>query len=112
MTVISATQKPVMHSGETRNCAVSFDDVLEGSPDETITGTPTITGTGMTVTNIAVTTGSRTINGKSVAAGKAVTFVMSGGTAGNDYALTVTVTTTSTPSQTIIRVLPLWVYDS
>jgi len=113
-TIITAIQKPYMHSDETRNGAVSFDDLLSASPDETITGTPTITGSpaGLTISNVAATTGSREINGKTVAAGKAVTFTVSGGADQTGYSLTVTVVTDSTPAQTLVRVLSLTVADS
>jgi len=113
-TIITAIQNPLMHSGETRNGAVSFDNLLETSPDEVITGTPTIVvaPSGLTISNIAVTSGSRVIDGSTVAAAKAVTFTVSGGADQTTYALTVTVATDSTPAQTMARVLTLKVADA
>jgi hypothetical protein len=84
-----------------RNGAISLDALLDAA--ETITGTPTITATpaGLTFASVAANVAEVTIKGSTVAAGKALTFRVSGGTSGAIYSATATVTTTATPSQTI-----------
>lgn len=87
---------------EERTIAVDFSDKLETSPDETLTGTPTVTATpsGLTFSSIAVNTVARTVCGTTAAIGKAVQCKVTGGTAGVMYTITVTVpSTTGTPSQ-------------
>ena len=53
--------------------------------------------------NKAVRTEALTINGATVAIGEAVQFTITGGTAGQLYAVTIVVGTDSTPAQTISR---------
>lgn len=96
-----------MKYGSTRNVAVSFVDALDTG--ELLTGTPTVTATGLTITNKAVSTGSLTINGDPAAAGQAVQFSVSGGTAGTEYTITITVNTDSTPAQTFVEEVGLTV---
>lgn len=91
-------------ASEVRNLAVSFVNELDTSPNELLTGTPTISATpsGLTFSSVAVNSVARTINGVSVAIGKAVQARVSGGTAGQEYTLTVTAGTDATPAQTLI----------
>lgn len=74
---------------------------------ESMTGTPTVaeqTTSDLTITNEAVNTSTLTIKGNSVAAGRAVQFLVSGHLAANSpYKLKITVATDSTPAQTIVR---------
>lgn len=88
--------------GEVLNAAIDMRERLESG--ESITGTPTVDATpsaGITIDNVAVNGSSRVINGKSVPAGKAVTFRVAAGTAGTTYALTVEAVTNASPAQTI-----------
>lgn len=93
-------------AGDTLNVAVDFADMLTST--EVLTGTPTVTCTGLTlagkaVNSVAITTPS----GDTLAIGNAVTFSVAGGTAGTDYSIDVTVSTNSTPAQTIQRLCKL-----
>lgn len=83
---------------ETRNVAVSFAGVLDDG--ELLTGTPTVSATGVTVSGAAVTSAAMTILGESVPAGEAVKFAVTGGTAGR-YVIAVTCATNSTPAQSL-----------
>ncbi len=98
--MVFATQIRSKGASEVRNVAVSYADKLESG--ELLTGTPTITdSTGdLTLTNKVVSTGSLTINGVSVAAGAAVTFTVSGGSAGTTYDIRIQSTTDATNAQT------------
>ena len=97
--------------GETRNGAVSFDSWL--GTNETITGTPTVTGSpsGLTIDNAQVNTGTIEVNGLEVAIGKGVLFRVTGGTSCTDYLLTITVTTNSTPAFGQVAKVRLQVYS-
>jgi hypothetical protein len=90
-----APQRPTVVSGEVRKDSVSFLGKLDAG--ETLTGTPTISVSpaGLTCTSPAVSTDMLVIDRVPVAAGKAVTFTVSGGTAGVDYTVTVTVGTSN-----------------
>lgn len=96
--------------GETRNAAVSFDAWL--GLYETLVGTPTVTGypSGLTITNAQVNTQVVEVNGLDVPVGNAVLFTVTGGTSCTDYIITVTVTTNSSPAQTLIGKVRLQVY--
>lgn len=90
--------------GEVLACAVSFDGFLESG--EALTGTPTVeeqATSDLTFANITVGSGSKTINGVSVAIARwmsfKVTVASSPAATGKHYAL-VTVTTDSSPAQT------------
>ncbi len=104
-----APQVYTKHPSEVRNCAVSLANVLDSG--ETLTGTPTVSATpsGLTFSNAQVSVGTLTINGVSVAAGKAVQFRVSGGTSGVRYNVEVTCGTTSSPAQTLVVELDLLV---
>lgn len=98
-------------TGETRNAAVSFDQLLDSGIS--VTGTPTVTSSssGLSISSVAASTASLTINGRSVSAGRAVTFSVGDGTDGVDYLLTITAGTDSTPAETIIGYARLIVRD-
>lgn len=95
---------------------VSVDFTLYGlRTSELLTGTPTITTpSGITTSNPAVNT-SPFVNqrGKTVAVGKGVQFVVSGGTAGQDYQLDVSCPTNGSTQQTLDVTCPVFVrsYD-
>jgi hypothetical protein len=92
-------------ASEVRNAAVSFADLLASG--ETLTGTPTVTQASLTFANQAVSTAALTINGETVAIGKAVQFKVSGGAAGNVYEIDINCDTTSTPVQTLYGTVTL-----
>ena len=101
----TAPERPTLAVGETRNFAVSFAGVLDSG--ETLTGTPTIaevTTTDLTIGSKLVSTTALTINGVSVAAGLAVTFSVTGQLVTHTpYTIKITVGTTSTPAQTLVK---------
>lgn len=69
---------------------VSFVGKLEGT--ELLSGTPTVAEQGtsdLTLASPAVSTAALTISGATVAIGNAVTFTISGGTAGTTYTILV-----------------------
>lgn len=91
-----AEERRVQISTESVLRYVNFTRIL--ADDETLSGTPTITvsPTGPTIASPVVTTATYTNDyGTTVAIGKAVQFRVSGGTAGTEYLLTVTCTTSS-----------------
>jgi hypothetical protein len=89
-------------AGDTLNVAVDVSDMLSGS--EALTGTPTVTCTGLTLASKVVNTAALTDNeGNTIAIGNAVQFSVAGGTAGTKYEIDVTVSTDSTPAQVINR---------
>lgn len=97
--------------GETRNAGISFDNWLSSS--EVLTGTPTVTASpsGLTLTNAQVNTEVVTINGLDVPIGHAVLVTVSGGSTCQDYILTATCSTNSTPAQVLIGKVRLQVYS-
>lgn len=101
----TAPQKPTIAVGEIRNVAVSFADVLDSG--ELLTGTPTVvevTTTDLTLSSKAVNTAALTINGESVAIGKAVQFRVSGQLVANSpYTIKITVSTDASPAQTLVK---------
>lgn len=89
-------------AGDTLNVAVDASDML--SSGETLTGTPTVTCTGLTLASKTVNSSALTDNdGNTIAIGHAVQFSVAGGTAGTRYEIDVTASTTSSPAQTINR---------
>ena len=101
---MSASTAPQIQSktaSEVRTVAVSFVGKLDIG--ELLTGSPTVaevTTTDLTIAAEAVSASALTILGETVAIGKAVTFRVSGGTAGTDYTIRVTVGTDA--SNTVI----------
>lgn len=86
-------QQRIKQAGETVNCGMNMSAEL--ASDETITGTPTVTGSpsGLTINNISVITEQTTIDGRRVAIGQGVLFRIAGGTADTTYTITVTCST-------------------
>jgi hypothetical protein len=88
---------------ESKTVAVSFRSDLNLTAGEILTGTPTVTVTGLTVSNIAVNSTTITLDpsGEVCTAGQAVVFLVSGGTAGDNYTMRVQCGTNSTPAQVL-----------
>jgi hypothetical protein len=108
--MVKAPQIHTKHPSAVQNAAVSFDALLE--PGETLTGTPTVTGTGLTIDNARVSDVDLTVNGATVAAGRAIQFRVAGGNSGTTYEIRVTCDTTSSPAQTLVVECPLTVLDT
>ncbi len=96
---------------EERNAATTFEGKLDSA--ELLTGTPTVTVVTVTVpaiviSNIAVNTSALTINGRTVAIGKAVTFKVTGGLVSTEeddpttYTIRITAVTDAAVAQTLI----------
>ena len=104
----TAPQIQIMAAGETRNCAVSFAGKLD--VNELLTGTPTVvedtkspsSATSLTLSNKVVSTTVLTINDLSVPIAEAVQFAVTGGSSGGEYIIKVTVSTNSSPAQTLV----------
>lgn len=100
---ITAPQRQTKTVSEVVNVAIDFTDYLDEG--ESLTGTPTaveVTTAHLTIASVAVSTTVLTINKREVSIGDAVTMRVSGGQAGNTYAIKVTVTTTAATAQTRI----------
>lgn len=99
-TAIEVYDLPV---GATETVAIDFTDRLRDSA--LLTGTPLIvevTTSDLTLGSKLVNTAAITINGTSVAIGKAVTFSATGATAGQSYTIKVTCSTNESVVQTWI----------
>lgn len=108
MSTLTVNTIRVKSPNETRLAAVSFSGCLDSG--ETLTGTPTITCSGLTLGSKQVSVGALTIDGVSVPAGEAVTFTITDGTAGTKYTITIVVSTTA--GQTLERFVTLQVASS
>ena len=103
-----APQVRTLKPGERKNAAVALTDI----DGDSLTGTPTVTptvlkGTGttghLTIDNVAMNSGTRTVNGTSYAAGKVVTFrvaASSSAVIGTKYNLEISGGTSGSPAQT------------
>jgi hypothetical protein len=102
---ITLNQIHSVSAGSTRlvrvNCTRDLDSGVS------LTGTPTV----VEVTTTALTLASKAVNtatyveshsGTTVAIGKAVEFTVTGGVAGTTYTVRITVSTTSTPAETLV----------
>lgn len=95
-------------ASEVRNAAINFSGKLDST--ESLSGTPTVTATtGVTIASATRNSTTITIDGESVAANKAVTFRVSGGTAGNSYTITTTCGTDASLAQTLQCTIRLFV---
>ena len=93
---------PPVSAGATRIVSLDLTDDLDSS--ETLTGTPTvseISTTDLTLGNKQVNSGSITVLGRTVTAGKAIQFTTAGQVAGTVYSLSVSCATTTTPAETL-----------
>jgi hypothetical protein len=104
MSGLICSQVYVKAVAEVRNAALDFTPLLASG--ETISAT-TVTdpSSGLTISSVSVSTGGMTINGSTVAAGKALLFTVSGGTSGTTYYIYAGCVTSL--SQTAFRHLPL-----
>lgn len=102
-----ATKVREQSPNETRNHAIDFSPKLETA--ELLTGTPTVTisPSGPTLSNKQVNGSTVTINGNTCIAGKAVLFTASGLTLGENYTITATCESNSTPVETLEGTLDL-----
>lgn len=85
---------PIKLAGETLNAAIDMTERLASG--ETLS-TPTITANSTTITLGSPTVNATTTNvlGNSVAVGKAILFSVSGGTAGTEYEISISCTSSS-----------------
>jgi len=104
MSEVTASQTPACAVGDERNGAVSFAGQLDDG--EVLTGTPVVADaddTGdLTISNATVNTSEIVVNNRDVAVGEAVQFFVSGMT-DTKYTLKITVSTDSSPAQTLVR---------
>lgn len=84
---------------EVNGIAVDFRGVLRQG--EVLTGTPSVAVTGPTASSPAVTTAMQLINGEAVEAGKAITFTITGGTDGTDYAIKTSCSTSASRTREV-----------
>lgn len=110
MTTLTIKNIGVKSPNETRLVGVSFSGCLDSG--ETLTGTPTVTGSpsGLTLASKQVSSTALTIDGVSVPSAEAVTFTVAAGTAGTKYTITIVVGTTA--GQTLERFVILQVASS
>lgn len=93
-------------ASEVRNAAISFVGKLDNG--ELLSGSPTVTATtGITIASAAKNSTTVTIDGESVAANQAVTFRVSGGSAGSSYTITASCATDAALPQTLIATVRL-----
>lgn len=96
----TAREIPEAVVGETLPYSVDFQGKLDSG--ELLTGTPTVeevSTSDLTISNKVVSTSALVINGKTVAAGKAVQFTVSGFLVANSpYTIKITVNTDATPT--------------
>jgi len=102
---VTCRQRHVLSAGETRLIRFDFTEDLEAGAS--LTGTPTVaelTTTALTLANKAVNTTTYVddLSGATVAVGKAVEFTCAGGVAGTTYRVRITVSTDSTPTETLV----------
>lgn len=88
MDTVTATEVHVKTTGETVPIAINYEPKLDSG--ETLSGTPTVTASSsaLTISSVAISTGSLTISGRTVAASQAITCLAAAGTAGVTYTLT------------------------
>jgi hypothetical protein len=96
-TILTCSQVYQKTPTEVLGVQVDFRGLLREG--ELLTGTPAATGTGITTSSVAVNTTVDVINGQRVDIGKAINFTVSAGTAGNDYAILVSCTTSASQTR-------------
>lgn len=100
-TEVTAGQSYKKHPDEVAGIIVSFAGKLRQG--EVITGTPTVsTSAGPTLSSASANTGPVQVLGQTCPPGTAVTFTMSGGTAGTTYSIKVTVSTSGSQTRVLI----------
>lgn len=124
------TAPQVFHlmQGATENIVIDYGESASGSkptgpldPGEVLTGTPTIStlnmpsgASALTTSNVAVNSGDKYVNGRTVSAGEAVQFkvVASSSQTKGLYRMLVTCSTDSTPARTLKKIIRILVVDS
>jgi len=106
MTKNTAPERLVAAVGESNLFSVSFANVLDSG--ELLASVTDIVdnagGATLTISSKAVSTAALIINGKTVAIGKALQFLVTGAVvAGTPYTLKMTAVTDSTPAQTKVK---------
>ena len=101
---VEAPQTYTLSTGSTRLVRVNYTKLLDS--DVSLTGTPLVdevTTSDLTLANKAVNTDTYVDanTGKTVAVAKAIQFTIAGGTSGQSYTVRVTVSTDSTPVETL-----------
>ena len=108
---VSASRPRVKHSGESLLFGVDFSRLLVSGETLSAVGSVSATPSGLSISGQTVNSQAfDNDEGGQVAAGKGAQFRITGGTAGNDYTLTVTVTTTA--GNTRVAVCLLQVRDT
>jgi len=109
-----APDRPVAVVGETKKFGVDCTNILEDG--ELLTGTPTVaeeTTSDLSISEEQVNVAAVTLNGESVAIGKAVLFYASGFLkASAPYTIKITATTDAAVPQTLVRYVEFDVYDA
>lgn len=102
MSVDTAPQRHEKTVSEIRNIATSFVGKLE-SAELLASGlvVAEVTTSDLVITNKAISVAELTINGKTVTAGKAAQFLVSGGLGNTEYTIRITAVTDSSPPQTV-----------
>jgi len=105
---VTLQQVGELSAGDTELFSVDYTDWLDSG--ESLTGTPTVveqTSSDLTIEDLAsganqatVSTSALTILGRSVSAGAALSFVVSGQQANTSYSVLLTATTDATPART------------
>lgn len=87
MSALTCPQTYYKTASEVRGVAVDMRGVLRQG--EVLTGSPTVSASGITVASGAVNTTTILVNHEPCLPGQAITFTVSAGTAGTSYAITV-----------------------
>lgn len=101
-----------MQAGSIRTPKISFLSGLDSGElltADSTAPTATVSPSGLTVSSLAINTDAVTINGESHAAGQALIFSVSGGSAGTVYTITLTVYSDATPAQKFVKDIKLTV---
>lgn len=107
---ITNSEIPVVSEGDTDVGAISFDELLDsGESISSVSSVSEVTSSDLTIANVGKNASSLVIDGRTVTAGRAAQFSVSGqqDDGGEDdagtYRLRVTIVTDSTPARTLVR---------
>ena len=106
--VHKAAQRRSKVASEVVNVSHDCIDILDSG--ELLSGTPTVTElvtSDFAFANVAISTAEKTINGRTVAIAQAVTFKVSGGTAGTMPTCKIVVKTDASPPATRVQFLDI-----
>lgn len=108
---VRASRPKIKHPGESILFAVDFSKLLAAGESLTAVGSPALSPAGIAIGSPAVNASAfENDDGGTVAIGRAAQFRVSGGVAGTDHTLTVTVTTSA--GNTRVAVCLLQVRDT